>query len=160
MSITDSGLTVFAAAAHLLSELALFCFFAFFAYEDFKKKTIPIQMLPFLYLLVCANAFLNHPMAEIVLNSLGALLVFFIFLINARFFHGGGGDTLFFPVLSLQCGLFAGLLLSMAGCGVTSFIYLITHIWRRGTIKANASLPLLPGSFLAYIIFLIWRVLL
>lgn len=148
-------------ALSILSELLLLSVLLAAAHSDYKTQTVPWLLLPVLYPVLFLHSLINKAPIQVMFDLLGTATVFLIFYMNARLLGGGGGDALFLPAIPFQHGLFAGLLIILSGCLWTTCGYICTRVNRGAKLEKHASLPLIPGVFFAYTIFLfysIWRV--
>lgn len=133
----------------VLSGICLVLLLLCSAITDIRKRTIPLKpCLLFSLFIITLQLSFSNSLIFLLSHVLAGSLLFILFLVNALFFQGGGGDCILAFCVGLALGLPAGLRITIVACtAMVLYHFLIAHKQKH--------CPMAPAMLLAAVIYFI-----
>jgi len=134
----------------LLAGIGLLLLLTASTMTDIRNRTIPLGLcLLFSLFIIALQLIFSHGLIFLLSHVLVGALLFILFLVNALFFHGGGGDCILAFCIGLALGLPAGLCITLFSCtAMVLYHLLIPHKQRH--------YPMAPAMLLGTVIYFIF----
>lgn len=127
---------------------------------DIRFMHIPNKIATVLiYIIMLCYLFTNLTPSGISCRLIEAAILFGLLYLFAKFLGLGGGDVIVLPIIPLFLGIFHAAIIIFIGCIGTTMFILIQNKIHKVPINNDTQYPLLPGVCIAYIIFIIKKIL-
>ncbi|MBQ3570717.1 MAG: prepilin peptidase [Methanocorpusculum sp.] len=118
------------------------------AITDMRQRIIPLELCLLFSMFIILQLILTQNLFHLLSHALAGLLLFALFLINALFFHGGGGDCFLAFCIGLTLGLMAGLYITVFACTAMALYHLLIR-------KKQMQYPMAPAMLLGTVLYFI-----
>ncbi len=156
----DTFISHFSPFLSLLSTVTLLLFLLMASEQDLRTHTIPVRFIPICALIILCDLIVSGTTWGLGSRLLETLGVFVIASIFAILFGLGGGDVLVFTLITLAHGIFpAGFVFLVCCFSTAAFAFWKIATTSKESVKIDyqKECPLMPGTTVAYIIFLLTK---
>lgn len=117
---------------------------------DIRRREIPVGMcLLFSTVITLLHLIFSHSISTLLLHALAGALLFTLYLVNALFFHGGGGDCILVFCIGFALGLLPGLFVALLSCSAMTLYHLLTP-------RKQEQYPMAPAMLLGAVLYFIF----
>lgn len=133
----------------LLAGSGLFLLLLLSTITDIRHREIPLGMC-FLFSIVITllHLIFSHSISALLLHAMAGALLFALYLVNALFFHGGGGDCILAFCIGFALGLLPGLFITSLSCSAMTLYHLLTP-------RKQEQYPMAPAMLLGTALYFI-----
>lgn len=136
---------------HIILVVAVSTYVIFCGITDYVTQTLPVWPAILFYPLLLIDVWFNFSAHIFYERFVIAIVCAVLFLINALFWNGGGGDVIFLPLVPLTAGAIEGIIIIAGGCLLSAGIYACRIFFtEKRKVQGRESAPLLPGVSIVY----------